>query len=105
MKVPIPGINASGQEIVQRILSDSDAVSEAILFGSRAKGNYQQGSDIDIAIKGEDANLNTISSLSAAFEESSLIYFVDVILYSNITNPDLKSHIDRVGKTLFKREK
>lgn len=98
----IPGIDEQSQKLVLSILSAEQAIEEAVLFGSRAKGNYKPGSDIDIAIKGEAIDKNVVSALNAAFEESSLIYFVDVIAYNNITNPDLKAHIDRVGKLLFK---
>lgn len=100
----IPGINEQSQAIILSILSAKQVVKEAILFGSRAKGNYKPGSDIDIAIKGEAVDKDIISTLNAAFEESSLIYFVDIIAYNYITNPDLRAHIDRVGKTIFKQE-
>lgn len=100
----IPGVNEQNQDIILSILSKEKAIEEAILFGSRAKGNYKTGSDIDIAIKGESIEKNTISALNAAFEESPLIYFVDIIAYGSITNTELKAHIDRVGKLLFNRK-
>lgn len=103
MSALIPGLNESSTAIVLDFLTGTEAVEEAVLFGSRAKGNYKTGSDIDIAIKGKGVDKDIISTLNAAFEESSLIYFVDVIAYDHITNPDLKEHIDRVGKVLFKR--
>lgn len=103
MSALIPGLNESSTAIVLDFLTGTEAVEEAVLFGSRAKGNYKTGSDIDIAIKGKGVDKDVISTLNAAFEESSLIYFVDVIAYDHITNPDLKEHIDRVGKVLFKR--
>lgn len=99
----IPGISEDSISLVLSILKAHKAVKEAILFGSRAKGTYKPGSDIDIAIKGENIDKDVLSSLNAAFEESPLIYFVDVISYSHITNLDLKNHIDRVGKVFFKR--
>ena len=41
----------NGKRIID-VLSRFSEVQEAVLFGSRAKGNYNQGSDIDIAVKG-----------------------------------------------------
>lgn len=102
MKQLIPGVSEQTQDIILSILSRRTAVEEAILFGSRAKGNYKTGSDIDIAIKGKAVDKDVVSALNAEFEESSLIYFVDVIAYDYITSPELKAHIDRVGKLLFK---
>lgn len=103
MKDVIPGISENSLSIVLSILNNRTVVEEAILFGSRAKGNYKPGSDIDIAIKGKGITKDILSALNAAFEESPLIYFVDVIAYDSITNPDLKSHIDRVGINILKR--
>lgn len=103
MRNLIPGINDASLHIILSTLSECQVVSQAILFGSRAKGNYKQGSDIDLAIKGQGIDKDVLSSLNAAFEESSLIYFVDIISYEHIANPDLKSHIDRVGTVIFNR--
>ncbi|MCX8482832.1 MAG: nucleotidyltransferase domain-containing protein, partial [Crocinitomicaceae bacterium] len=42
-------------EIVD-VLSQFSSIEKAVLFGSRAKGNFKNGSDIDIAIFGNDLN-------------------------------------------------
>jgi len=34
-------------------------------------------------------------------DDSNLPYFVDVSIYENLSNPDLKAHIDRAGKVLY----
>lgn len=73
-----------GRRVVD-ILSAFDEVREAVLFGSRAKGNYKPGSDIDIAVKG-DVSKDVLSRLLAAFEESVLPYFVDVVAYDSLKN-------------------
>ncbi|MEW4901747.1 nucleotidyltransferase domain-containing protein [Clostridium tetani] len=47
------------------------------MFGSRAKGNYKPGSDIDIAIYGENINLDILSKLNSILEEKSpMPYFL-----------------------------
>lgn len=69
---------------------------EAVLFGSRAKGNYKKGSDIDIAVKGP-VEKDALAQLIMAFDESLLPYFVDVVVYANLENEALREHIDRVG--------
>ena len=76
---------------------------QAIVFGSRAKSNHKPGSDIDIAIKGSALTREDICSLAGAFEESLLPFFVDLLAYSSISNPELKAHIDRVGITIYKQ--
>ena len=73
---------------------------EAVLFGSRAKGNYKKGSDIDIAVKGP-VEKDALAQLMMAFDESLLPYLVDVVVYANLENEALREHIDRVGVRIY----
>lgn len=100
----IYGISITEWEAVRQILSRFTHVQEAVLFGSRAKGTYKPGSDIDLAVKGADINKDDISSLLADFEASLLPYFVDIIHYSAIKNEALKEHIDRVGICIYQHD-
>ena len=77
-------------------------VKQAILYGSRAKGNYRDGSDIDLTLKTDDTFSRTdLLHIAGDFDDSDIPYFVDVSIYDQLSNPDLKAHIDRVGKTLY----
>jgi len=79
-------------------------VEKTVIFGSRAKGNYKPGSDIDIAIYGDDITFHTLSALTWILEEQvSLPYFFDVIDYTHIKHKELKEHIDRVGKVIYEK--
>ena len=77
-------------------------IVQVILYGSRAKGNYRSGSDIDMTLKTDD-NFSRTDLLRIAndFDDSDMPYFVDVSIYDKLSNPDLKAHIDRVGKQLY----
>lgn len=97
------GLTEKHKEIIGRIFSRQPHVEEAIVFGSRAKGNYKPGSDIDMAIKGPNLTRADLCALAGDFEESLLPFFVDLQPYSSISNPELKGHIDRVGITIYKR--
>lgn len=78
-------------------------ITEVILFGSRAKGTYRQGSDVDLSIKGKGVTHDTVLQLSDKLnEERPLPYFFDVVDYNSLNVDDpLKQHIDRVGIVLF----
>lgn len=77
-------------------------IKQVILYGSRAKGNYKNGSDIDLTLKVADSFTHTtLSRIWNDFDDSDMPYFVDVSIYEKLTNPDLKAHIDRVGKILY----
>jgi type I restriction enzyme S subunit len=80
-------------------------VDKALVFGSRAKGNYRPDSDIDIALKGQDLNTDDIIAMSVAFEEKGILHKIDLINYHTIKEPDLKDHIKRVGIEFYSRWK
>ncbi|GMO53528.1 MAG: nucleotidyltransferase domain-containing protein [Treponemataceae bacterium] len=80
-------------------------VRQAVIYGSRAKGNYRDGSDIDITLKTDDSFTFTgLLRISGDFDDSDMPYLVDVSLYHELSNPDLLAHVDRVGKILYSRE-
>lgn len=87
----------NGKRIID-VFSRFSEVQEAVLFGSRAKGNYRQGSDI--AVKGTISK-DVLSALLVAFDETVLSYFVDIVVYDHIKNMALKEHIDRVGICIY----
>lgn len=73
-----------------------------MMFGSRAKGNYKKGSDIDLAIKGKRcSDLMAINIQGYFNEELPIPYYVDVVYYDGLEHRELKAHIDRVGKNFF----
>lgn len=85
-------------------ISKYSEIEEVIIFGSRAMGNYKQGSDVDIALKGKNINRTIVRRLNDDLnEEYPLPYFFDVLNYNDITNQELKEHIDEVGKCIYKK--
>ena len=71
-------------------------VSKAKIFGSRAKGNFQRYSDIDIAIFA-DCDQDLSGKIASELEDLDIIYKVDVVHYEKLSNAEIKEHIDRVG--------
>ena len=82
---------------IKSIFSEFPEIEEVIIFGSRAKGNYKNGSDIDLALKGSNLNLKLANSISNKLDDLFLPYTFDLVIYSQIENEDLIDHIDRVG--------
>ena len=80
-------------------------IKEVILYGSRAKGKCRTGSDIDLTLKTDNNFTRTdLLHISGDFDDSDIPYFVDVSIYDKLSNPDLKAHIDRVGKVLYENK-
>ena len=95
------GIDDNDFKRIVDILKLNKKISNAILFGSRAKGSFEPGSDIDIAIKGSELNLNVIIELKITLDDLLLPYKFDIVIYDRISEPALLDHINRVGISLF----
>lgn len=78
-------------------------IDEVILYGSRAKGDYKNSSDIDITLKGNSISLSTLNEIALMIDDLLLPYSFDISVYNNIDNSDLIEHINRVGKLFYKK--
>lgn len=86
---------------IRAVLSAHSEVSRAILYGSRAKGNFRPGSDIDLTLQGENLSLKTMNAIEEALDDLLLPYTFDVSIFSHIGNPELLDHIRRVGVVFY----
>ncbi|MFQ5730058.1 MAG: nucleotidyltransferase domain-containing protein [Waddliaceae bacterium] len=98
------GLKKSDIAVIIDVIRSYSEVDEAIIFGSRSLKREKRDSDIDIAIKGSGLK-SVASEISGRLnDESPLPYVFDIIDYATIDNFDLKSHIDRVGKSIYKKQ-
>jgi predicted nucleotidyltransferase len=87
---------------IKLILSKYPGIQAAILYGSRAKGNYRNGSDVDITLQADDTFSHTdLLHVMGDFDDSDMPYTVDVSVFQDLKNENLKAHIQRVGKVLY----
>jgi len=97
------GLQAGEREAIRRVLHNFPQVIAARLYGSRAMGRYRPGSDIDLTLMG-DIDLKTLNRISLALDDLMLPYEIDLSAWSQIDNPQLRDHIERVGKLFYARE-
>ena len=76
-------------------------IQEVIIFGSRAKGNYREGSDIDLAAIGNNLDYNQLLSILIEIDDLELLYQVDLLDYQKYINTPIGEHIDRVGQVFY----
>ena len=96
------GLSQSTIQRINAILSRYSQVDKAILYGSRAKGNYKNGSDIDLTLYGNaDLSLNIIYRILDELDELLLPYTIDLSIFKDISDPDVIEHIQRVGVTFY----
>ncbi|SHK34263.1 Nucleotidyltransferase domain-containing protein [Anaerobranca californiensis DSM 14826] len=98
------GIPKKSMELILQTLRSFPEINRAVIFGSRSKGNYKRGSDIDIAVFGKQINENTINELRIILnEELPLPYYFDIVNYETIKDEDLKQEIDKYGIDFYKK--
>jgi len=78
-------------------------IEEVVIYGSRAKGNYKAGSDIDITLKGRNISDSTLSQISNEIEELNTPYLFDISIFDNLKSDSLINHILRVGVLFYKK--
>lgn len=97
------GLPQSAIEKICGVLSRYPQVEKAILYGSRAKGNYKNGSDIDLTLRGADLTLNVIYRILDDLDELLLPYIIDLSIFNDIGDADMVEHIQRVGITFYNK--
>ena len=98
----IPGIPAEAQLKLLRLLSTQPQLQEVWLFGSRAMGRYQQGSDIDLCLEAPLLSHSDRLRLMAAVDDLLLPWRVDVALRLELP-VDLEAHVQRVGQCIWRK--
>lgn len=82
---------------IRNTILQNQKIERVILFGSRAKERAKAGSDIDLALVGEDLHFRDLCDIATKLDELNLPYHIDLVGYDKISNEELKEHIDRVG--------
>ena len=101
MKYGLP--DAAIKEICA-VLGRHPQVQQAILYGSRAKGNHKHGSDIDLTLRGgADMTLPVLYRIMDELDDLLLPYAIDLSIYTNIHDPDVIAHIGRVGLVFYEQ--
>ncbi len=94
-------------EIIERfsdVFSKYTLVEEIVIYGSRAKNTFREGSDIDLTIKGKNIDHNTFSKIWLELDALNTPYFIDISIFNELTSKSLIEHINRIGKTFYSKQ-
>ena len=100
----IHGLSATTVEKIQGVLSRHPEVQRAVLYGSRAKGNFKPGSDIDLTLMGGGLDGRIRGRIDEELDDLMLPYEFDLSLLDDIAHPELLDHIRRMGVVLYERK-
>ena len=98
------GLSDQTLKKIRDVLVRYPQVEAAVLYGSRARGGYQNGSDIDLTLRGGDTITHTIlSRIANDLGDQLLPYIIDLSIFKNIRNPEMVEQIKRVGIAFYKK--
>jgi predicted nucleotidyltransferase len=88
---------------INSVFKKYEEIEKVILYGSRAKGNYQIGSDIDLTIIDNNLSFSQLMKIETELDDLLLPYKIDLSKLSDISNADLIEHIKRIGVVFFEK--
>jgi len=98
------GLQETTIERIRAVLERHPQVHRAILYGSRAKGNYRHGSDIDLTlVGGQELTMDVLVRIIDELDDLLLPHTFDISLHRDIADPDVLDHIRRVGVVFYER--
>lgn len=97
------GLKKETLKKIKEVFARYEQVAEVVIYGSRAKGNYKPGSDIDLTLKGRDLDLKIMNRISLDLDDLLLPYTFDLSIFNHISNPKFLDHIKRIGQVFYCR--
>lgn len=98
------GLPLTAVSRIRAVFARYPQISQVILYGSRAKGNFRSGSDIDLTVKGKGLTYDNLNQLEFELDDLLLPYKIDLSLYAMLDHAGLLAHIARVGKLFYEQE-
>ena len=97
------GLKEATIEKIITVFSQYPNIQKVLLYGSRAKENYRNGSDIDLTLIGENISYGQLSKIDIQIDDLLLPYCFDISIFKDIENLDLIDHINRVGLIFYEK--
>lgn len=99
------GLPPKSHNLIIQSLKNNKEIEKAAIFGSRALGNFKNGSDVDLVIFGSEITPQLMLRLAVQLnEELPLPYHFDLVHYESINDQALKNHIDTWGSPFYQKE-
>ena len=95
------GLETMEMDKIIMSIASIDGVDKAVIYGSRAKGNYKPFSDVDISLVGKSLSYSDLLRLNSIIDDLLLPYEIDLNIFDLIQNENLKEHILRCGRVIY----
>ncbi|PWJ59420.1 nucleotidyltransferase-like protein [Dyadobacter jejuensis] len=88
---------------IQGVFVKHPLIEKVFLYGSRAKGSYRNGSDIDLVLVGDALDLSQLYKIELELDDLMLPYKIDLALLHLIENKELIEHLNRRGVVFYEK--
>ena len=96
------GIDQKTRQQLLFLCFSFSSVNKIILYGSRARGDFREGSDIDLAVDAPNMTTREFSILWNEIDDLPVVYIMDLVHLQALTNTDLISAIHHDGIEIYR---
>ncbi|MCG9128997.1 nucleotidyltransferase domain-containing protein [Candidatus Poribacteria bacterium] len=98
------GLSKQTHDKIYSVLIKYPQIEKVVLYGSRARDDYRNGSDIDFTLYGGAELTHTVvSQIAIDLDDQMLPYTIDLSIFDHIRNPDMINEIERDGKVFYNK--
>lgn len=97
------GLTNAQRRMIADVLAACPAVQEAILFGSRAMGNFKPSSDVDLFLVGNTIGMDELLQLHRGMDDLPLPVDIDLLADTMLQSADVRRHIQTHGSLWWSR--
>jgi predicted nucleotidyltransferase len=101
---PSHGLTDKTVAQIHKVFAHHPEVEQAVLYSSRAKGNYKPGSDVDLTLMGTGMSSEILGRIRGELDDGPSPYTFDVSIFSQLEQADLIDHIRRVGVVFYEKK-
>ena len=98
------GLPDSTIEKINTVFARHPEIEEVLIYGSRAKGTYREGSNIDITLKGSVLSEELRANIFSEIDDLNTPYLFDISIFDQLSSDDLIAHINRVGQVFYRKK-
>ena len=95
------GLSDHSIDQIRQVFSKYPELDQALLYGSRAKGNFNPGSDIDLTLTGDQLNQKILNRIEDDIDDLLLPCSFDLSILRQNSNTDFIDHVKRVGIVFY----
>jgi len=98
------GLSEQTIHAIKCVFHAHHSIEKVVIYGSRTKGNFKNGSDIDLTIISASTSTDELILIANELDDLMLPYKIDLSLMRQIENNDLLDHIQRIGIIFYQRK-